>query len=297
MKHHRGLYPHSVLLKELRHHYRELGKKLLQGRGFRSEAGHVLAFRYPHPSFPIPRGPYLEDAHIRRIPHGRGYNRGMGESVPEACLREEAWELLWRAVEVLAPEVLKDLRGLVPHYREARPALDRFAVWSWRSLERAAPHAHLAGEAGQALLRLREKLRAWAGRWGLSGPEEPLDTALQALSLWSVDPGLPFNFGRVRVYDKAGPILVIPPFDPTMEAWGDFEARARERFEEWLRAYREWARVRPGRPELENHARWLALRIKGLRYEAIADTMMAPLGEDAVRRGVERLAKLLGLKL
>jgi hypothetical protein len=72
VKHHRGLYPHPVLLKELRHHYRELGKKLLQGGGFRSEAGHVLAFRYPHPSFPIPRGLYLEDTHIRRIPHGRG---------------------------------------------------------------------------------------------------------------------------------------------------------------------------------------------------------------------------------
>ncbi|RTI40114.1 hypothetical protein CSW15_07685 [Thermus scotoductus] len=95
----------------------------------------------------------------------------MGESVPEACLRKEAWELLWWAVVVLAPEVLKDHRGLVPHYREARPALDRFAVWSWRSLERAAPHAHLAGAAGQALPRPREKLRARAGRWGPPGPE------------------------------------------------------------------------------------------------------------------------------
>ncbi|MGC8968102.1 MAG: hypothetical protein ACP5JV_07255 [Thermus sp.] len=221
----------------------------------------------------------------------------MGEGVPEMRLKEEAWGLLWRAVEELAPEVLEDLRGLLPHYREARPALDRFAVWSWRSLERAAPYAHLAGEEGQALLRLREKLLAWAGRWGLSGPEEPLDEALSSLSLWSVDPGLRFGFGRVHVYDRAGPILDIPPLDPLFQDWADFEAQARERFEAWLRAYREWARVRPERSELENHTRWLALRIKGLTYNAIADTLSVPLAEDAVRRGVKRLAKLLGLKL
>lgn len=159
--------------------------------------------------------------------------------MPEAHLRGEAWRLFWQALAERAPEVLEELRNLLPLYREAFPALERFRVWNWGSLERAVPYAPLAGEAGQALLRLRENLLAWAGRWGLSGPEEPLDAALQALSLWSADPSLPFSFGRVHVYDKAGPILVIPPFDPTMETWNDFEARARGQFEAWLRAYRE----------------------------------------------------------
>ncbi len=108
---------------------------------------------------------------------------------------------------------------------------------------------------------------------------------------------MPFGFGRVRVHDKAGPVLTIPPFDPALESWSGFEERARERFEGWLAAYREWARVRPERPEVARHARWLALRIAGLAYARIADREEVPVGEDTVRRGVERLARELGLNL
>lgn len=235
-------------------------------------------------------------------------------AVPETQLRRAAWALFWVALREEAPEVLEDLKGLLPLYREAAPAIKVLGVWSWASLERAAgtarvfrevpPHAipsgwePVVGRAGQALLHLREALLAWAGRWGLSGPEEPLDAGLQSLALWAADPGLPFGFALVEgVVDKAGPGLEIPPFDPLAEDWAAFEARARERFEAWLRAYRDWAQLQAERPELAVHARWLAFRKRGLSYRQIADGAREPVGEDAVRHGVVRLAKLLGLRM
>ncbi len=235
-------------------------------------------------------------------------------AIPEPQLREAAWALFWKALREEAPEVLEDLKGLLPLCRKAGPALEALGVWGWRSLERAAGtvkafsgaplhalperYGAVAGEAGQALLRLQGGLLAWAGRWGLAGPEEPLDMGLQALRLWAVDDTLPFGaFFVGEPFDKAGPVLDIPPFDPLAEGWGEFEDRARERFEAWLRAYREWARLRTERPELEKHARWLARRLKGESYAAIADALAPLQGEDAVRRGVVRLAKLLGLSM
>jgi len=235
-------------------------------------------------------------------------------AIPEPQLREAAWALFWKALREEAPEALEDLRGLLPLCRKARPALEVLGGWGWRSLERAAGtvkafsgaplhalpegYAPVAGETGQALLRLQEGLLAWAGRWGLAGPEEPLDMGLQALRFWTVEDTLPFGAVFVgRPLDKAGPLLQIPPFDPGAESWANLEVRARGRFEAWLRAYREQARLQAERPELENHARWLARRLKGETYAAIAADLAPLMGEDAVRRGVVRLAKLLGLRM
>ncbi|MBI5812336.1 MAG: hypothetical protein HZB27_07055 [Meiothermus silvanus] len=214
--------------------------------------------------------------------------------LPLTKLRALLWNHLWRAVSEEAPEVLDDLRTLQPVYAAAVGAIEKNRVYNWFSLERAC---HDPG-CDAALLQLRDAIRTWAGRWSLSGPAEPLEAAFSALTLWQVEPTLPFGDGVVRLVDK-GEVATLPPelpvYDPFVEPFPDFEHRARTIFEEWLRDNKEHAALVRDRPEIERHARWLALRIKGCTYSKIIDLDGLPISEDTVQHAVKRLTAELGL--
>lgn len=212
--------------------------------------------------------------------------------LPSTKRRALLWNHLWRAVSEEAPEVLDDLRTLQPVYAAAAGAIGEYHVWGWFSLERAC---HNPG-CDAALLQLRDAIRTWAGRWSLSGPTEPLEAALSALMLWQVEPALSFGDGVVRLVDKsAPPPPELPAYDPHIETWLEFEYRAKTIFEEWLRETKEHAALVHDRPEIEHHARWLALRIKGCTYSKIIDLDGLPISEDTVQHAVKRLTAELGL--
>ena len=176
------------------------------------------------------------------------------------------WQALFSAIEEVAPEILSDLAELLPQARKTREELQRFygqGVLRWAALEpltQSPSYFHEARAFAQAL-------ESWARRWKLYHAEV-LEWALIQLEIWLDRPHL---IGKMAV---GTPILFSPPEFPTI--------------------LRKWEFTRK---ELYKHARWLALRLKGLNYSHIADLEEEPVGEDAIRRGVKRLAKELGLNL
>ena len=210
------------------------------------------------------------------------------------------WQALFSAIEEVAPEILSDLAELLPQARKTREELQRFygqGVLRWAALEpltQSPSYFHEARAFAQAL-------ESWARRWKLYHAEV-LEWALIQLEIWLDRPHL---IGKMAV---GTPILFSPPEFPTFEPppWKPLDkAPANDylrKLDEAYRAYRaqvaailrKWEFTRK---ELYKHARWLALRLKGLNYSHIADLEEEPVGEDAIRRGVKRLAKELGLNL
>lgn len=212
--------------------------------------------------------------------------------LPSTKRRALLWSHLWRAVSEEAPEVIDDLQTLQPVYAAAAGAIKQNRVYNWFSLER---ECHNPG-CDAALLRLRDAILAWVGRWSLSGPTEPLDEAFSTLWRWQVDPKARFGLGGVWVYKPLNlEFPKLPEFDPVFGDWSEFEHRVKTLFDGWLRKTKEQAALVRDRFETERHARWMAVRIKGYSYSKIIDLEGLPLGEDTVQHAVKRLAAELGL--
>ncbi|WP_146237993.1 hypothetical protein [Meiothermus sp. PNK-Is4] len=216
----------------------------------------------------------------------------------------------------LAPEVLKDLAGLLPTYQGATRYRDDPGIYlsDWEGLcesQAVLAYARLEDlppgrwrDGLKALDELQHALVRWATGWNLNHPRV-LDWALQHLDMWA---RMPEHTGKpIPLY--WGPVVVVPPtprFTTPEFAlpihggektgdWRTVEARLREAVEAWLGEYRAlWHAWALPNQELQKHARWWVLRVvKGLSYTTIADQGEEPLTDDAVRKAVERLSREL----
>ena len=164
----------------------------------------------------------------------------------------------------------------------------------WQALVEYAPSvlAYLRTHGVEAWLERYGLPREPWYQVGLDYLEDPHTVVLRNFWYSDAPPALP------RLEDF---LQGLPHYDPSTTPGAWWRARASERLEAYMtaveRAYAKagWQRVRvKTNPE---HFAWLALRLEGCSYEEIATRLELVVGDDTVRKGVQAVAELLGIRL
>lgn len=199
--------------------------------------------------------------------------------------RAAARDLFLSFVEELAPEVLEDLRSLLPK-----------------------PGKRKTFEA------LQNELPKWAEKYHLDF-NWLLNRALNTLLMWSVGEQVGGWGGGLVVCLGAVPEIKTFSFeaeewDPAQKNWKEYEDYLNVKFKRMKATYRDQVEARAEEhellktPEVRNreHFAWLVrFQVQGWKYREIADNYPLPTGEvlteDMIGKGIKRAARLAGISL
>ncbi|GIW28187.1 MAG: hypothetical protein KatS3mg070_1550 [Meiothermus sp.] len=171
--------------------------------------------------------------------------------------------------------------------------ITRYRLEFWRALIAHAP---------SCLAYLRERgVEAWLERYGL--PQEPYGIWAKEY-LKNQDQYLPdfreFGLEPPSTESLSDRFMAFTgTFDPRVMSASSFRQMAHKAVEQYIKDvendYQYWGWQKTRVKYNLQHFTWLALRLEGLSWAEIADRTDPPVGEDAVRKAVNRLAEMLGL--
>jgi len=233
-----------------------------------------------------------------RPPLGEFYNpdsRGSASDEYQAAIRRRFLEI----AQELEPELLPSLaENVLPHFREVADAHDLY------QLRHHAPPS-LEQALGEWLQRwsLRTAWARWHALWTLQewqAGRSPPGQGWGGRPPWS-------TWETIRYDETVVPPVRLPQWNPQLETWKEYNARARQTYTTHLSQYRERLEglaverglVRVPQPrEIERDLRWLAMRqVQRLTWSEIERRSRVHVSERTIRTAVPEVAQLLGLPL